>query len=87
MDKRQLLELIQSLPDDLSVQPLELSECKQREHSWEAQCRTGLYGGVYQRNVDNTLTLRLDFKTREEGEFRRTHTDPDGGFRNLRRIA
>lgn len=86
MDKKQLLDFIQSLPDDLYVQPLEIQECKHEQGPWEGQNRITTLGGVYQRGVDNTLTLRLDFKTRYEGEFRRTYENPDGEFHNLHRI-
>lgn len=86
MDKQQLLEFVQSLPDDLQVMPLACEEVDRREHEWESQHRSTHLGGVYQRNVDNTITLRLSFRTREQGEFLRTYTDPDGTFRNLRQV-
>lgn len=86
MDKQQLLEFVQRLPDDAEAFPFELSECEQDAGCWESQHQSGEYGGIYRRTIQNALTLRLSFKTREQGEFRRTYEDPDGMFRNLRRI-
>lgn len=87
MDKKQLLEIIQSLPDDLYVQPLELLECIQEASEWESLGRHTSLGGVYQKDVRNTLVLRIQFKTRYEGEFRRTYENKLGEFRNVRRIG
>lgn len=86
MTKTELLMLVQSLPDDLEAIPLDISESSVVAGDWESQSRSGAYGGVHQRSVDNTLTLRLLFRTRYEGEFRRTYENPDGQFFNVRRI-
>lgn len=84
--KQQLLEFVQGLPDDAEWLPLEMSECSEDFGDWESQHRSTDLGGVYQRSVDNNLIVRLHFKTREQGEFLRTYCDPEGSFRNLRRI-
>lgn len=83
MNKQELLNLVRSLPDDAEALPLEMSECEQDAGPWENQLTTGLHGGIYQRTIENTLVLRLRFRTRQQGEFRRTYCDPDGSFRNV----
>lgn len=86
MDKKQLIDLIMDMPDDLFVKPIEYQENVNIKHEWESQCRVTSFGGVYQRGVDNELVLRIVFKTRFEGEFSRSYTNPDGCFFNIRRI-
>lgn len=86
MDKQQLLEFVQTLPDNLEVMPISFDESKQEYREWEPQYRSTDLGGVYQCNVDNILTLRFQFMTRYQGEFMRTYNDPDGSFRNLHRV-
>lgn len=86
MGKQELLDLINSLPDDMQALPINVMECAQEASAWERQGVTTDLGSVYQRNVDNEVTLRLHFRTREQGEFLRTYTDPDGSFRNMKRI-
>jgi len=86
MDKKQLLELIQNLPDDTAVEPFDYSECRREEGLWESQGRSTEIGGVYRKTVDNELTLRLRFKTQFEGEFRRTYQNSEGQFFNLKRV-
>lgn len=86
MDKQQLLAMIADMPDDLFVSPISLIESARLFGEWESQLRHTQLGGVYQRNVENTLVLRLNFKTREQGEFRRSYTDSDGTFFNMQRV-
>jgi len=86
MNKQQLLELVQSLPDDAECLPIEISECSQDGYEWESQHRSTSLGGVYQRSIENILVLRLQFRTREQGEFRRTYEDQEGSFRNIHRV-
>lgn len=87
MNKAELIKMIESLPEDMFVEPLEFSECKAIEGQWLSENRIGNFGGVYRRDVDNVVTLRLNFKTQYEGEFRRTYENKDGMFRNVRRIS
>jgi len=87
MTKQELLKLIQDLPDDVEVVPFEFRECNQEAGDWESQHRNTNLGGVYQRTVENEITLRLKFRTRTEGEFRRTYENTHGMFFNLRRIG
>ena len=82
MDKKRLLEFIENLPDNLEVQPLEYNECKIKENEWESQHRSTEIGGVYHQTVDNILI----FKTKFEGEFKRSQQNKEGNFFNLRRI-
>lgn len=86
MDKKQLIDLILTLPDDVEVEPFDYSECKQEEGPWESQGRSTVVGGVYRRTVSNTLALRLHFKTQFEGEFRRAYENSEGQFFNLKRV-
>lgn len=87
MDKAQLIAWINDMPDDMFVLPLEISEVSSREGPWVYQHRSGDYGGVHHRRVDNTLVLRIQFKTTFEGEFRRTYEIPEGVWRNVRRVT
>jgi hypothetical protein len=86
MNKQQLLEFIQGLPDNVQAAPFEYSEISTQQDEWVSQGRSTQCGGVYQCDVENKMTLRLEFKTKFEGEFLRTCTDPDGSFRNIRRL-
>ena len=86
MNKQQLLEFITSLPDDLTITPIDLSECKSEAGDWKSQNKVTSLGGVYQQRVDNTLVLRLEFTARYEGEFRRTLENQDGVFHNVHRV-
>lgn len=86
MTKQELLNLINSLPDDMKAIPIDVMECAQEASAWERQGVTTDLGSVYQRNVDNEVTLKLHFRTREQGEFLRTYTDPDGSFSNMQLI-
>lgn len=86
MNKQELLQLINDMPDDMFALPVEYTECKQRIGEWESTGSVTSIGSVYQRSVENELVLRLKFNTRYEGEFRRKYNDPDGTFYNLRRI-
>lgn len=88
MDKQKLLELIQSLPDDLFCNPLNYEEQGQVQHDW-VPCPPDESQGVsnaYKRDIDNTLVLRIDFRTTVRGEFRRTIEDPEGQFHNVMRL-
>jgi hypothetical protein len=86
MNKAQLIAFVQSLPDDLCVQPLELTEAASRKGPWERMEGEQQLSNVYRRDVDNTLTIQLDFKTTYQGEFQRTYSQPDGVFTNLKRV-
>ena len=86
MNKQQLLELIQQMPDDLEVAPINICEGYEKSHEWEYQYRSTHLGAVYRKNVDNEITLTLRFKTIFEGEFSRKYENVTGNFSNLRRI-
>lgn len=88
MNKQQLLELIQSMPEDLFCNPLNYEEQGQVVHDW-TRCPplpdSEVYN-AYKRDIDNTLVLRIDFRTTVRGEFRRGINDPDGTFYNVVRL-
>lgn len=86
MDKKGLIEFVQSLPDDLEVLPLEPEAQDRFNYGWESQNKFTDLGGVHQCDVHNTLTVRIVFRTRYHGEFRREYNDPDGAFYNIHRI-
>lgn len=86
MNKVQLLELIQNMPDDLEVQPITLSEHSEKVHDWVSQHRVTLLGGIYQQKIENEFTMTLRFTTTIEGEFRRTYENSTGTFFNVRRV-
>lgn len=86
MNKQQLLALIQSLPDDAYAEPINFTESTVQENDWYPSEGSACIG-MYQRKVEHDLVLQLRFKTTEEASFRRTYGDPDGSFRNLRRIG
>lgn len=83
MDKQQLLDLINDLPDDVFALPFEYSECKSQQGDWKSD---GLFIGHYKTKVENELVIRLHFQTEYAGQFKRTYTDPDGSFYNVIRI-
>lgn len=85
-DKQSLIKFIESLPDNLFVRPLNYEEVERKQSEPESLYKSGHYGGVYQWDVENVLTLRLEFNTRVQGEFRRTYTNPDGDWRNCKRV-
>lgn len=85
-DKASFIKFIESLPDDMFVQPLEYTEIDKKQSEPESMYKIGKYGGVYQWDIDNVLTLRLQFKTRVQGEFSRTYTNLDGDWRNFKRV-
>lgn len=86
MDKQQLLKLIEDLPDDVNIEPIEYLESSQKEYEWVSQHRSTDLGGVYRRNVDNTFNFTLRFRTTYEGEFRRTYENAAGTFFNVHRV-
>lgn len=91
-DKQSLLAFIQSLPDEISVGPFEMSSSAESDLSfdvgrWEAaDYGNMLRGGRHVRGVENSLTFRLSFRTREEGYFKRTLELPEGEWRDIKRI-
>ena len=87
MDKKALLEFVQSLPEDVEVLPIECTEKTKRAEEWQSQGKIGEFGGIYRQRVKNELKLELRFTTEYEGQFRRTYENQDGIFINVRRIA
>jgi hypothetical protein len=85
-DKASLIKFIESMPDNLFVQPLQYDEIVKKRSDPVPLYKSGDYGGIYQWDVENVLTLRLEFKTRVQGEFRRTYMNPDGDWRNCKRV-
>jgi hypothetical protein len=86
MDKKQLLEFIQNLPDDVEAIPADYRVSQQKEGPWESQGRKTHIGGVYRQTVDNKLSIHLRFTTQFEGEFRRTYENDEGEFLNIKRV-
>lgn len=86
MNKRQLIELITRLPDNLECMPFEIKQDSVHEEDWIGTNEKRQYGGVYERKVNHEMRLDLRFVTRQEAEFRRSYEDPEGVFRNLRTI-
>jgi len=87
MDKQQLLELVNSLPDNLEVLPISLTDSNSNKVG--EPTFTGLTGNTYRAEYEdlyeNTLTLSFRFKTKVKYEFQR---DDDGNPKvaNVRRI-
>ena len=86
MTKADLLSLIEQMPDNMSVEPIDFSECQTREHAPEPH-HSDIRIGAYQWDVDSTLTLRLHFRERFEGDFRRELHQELGKFFNVRKTA
>jgi hypothetical protein len=74
MDKKKLLEYIESLPDNLEVLPISfLSDVKQeRIGDVEfAGCTGSIYRAEYVEENLNMVTLTLKFRTKIKFEFQR----------------
>lgn len=86
MNKRQLLDLINRLPENLECMPFEITQNSEQAEEWISTNETRWCGGVYERKVNHEMRLDLRFVTRQEAEFKRSYEDPEGVFRNLRNI-
>lgn len=73
MNKQELITFIQSLPENLEVMPLELSEAMDDPREWDRVPNlTGeVYQTVYRRENRRQLNLRLQFTDTEQAEFQR----------------
>ncbi|MNJ49936.1 hypothetical protein D3C77_451950 [compost metagenome] len=86
MTKQELLDFVNSLPDDAEVSPRDVTlttENRDEPSPWES---TGTTVGRYRREVEHSVTLRITFTTAQEADFQRTYEDPNGSFRNLRQV-
>lgn len=87
MDKQHLLELVNSLPDNLEVLPISLTDTS--SHKVDGPTFAGLtgttYRAEYEDQYEHILTLSFRFKTKVKYEFQR---DDDGNpqVTNVRRI-
>lgn len=86
MTKQELLDFVNSLPEDAEVLPRDVTlteENRDDPSPWES---TGTTLGRYRRDVEHTVTLRIQFTTAQEADFQRTYEDPNGSFHNLHRV-
>lgn len=87
MNKAQLIEMIQGLPDSIEVEPFCYEESYGPQSKWVNQHELGDFGSIHHKKVYNKLDFRISFVTSFVGEFRRTYTCPDGTFFNTRQIS
>lgn len=86
MTKQELLDFVNSLPEDAEVLPRDVTltaENHDEPRPWES---TGTAIGRYRREVEHLVTLRITFTSAQEADFQRTYEDPEGSFRNLHRV-
>lgn len=86
MNKEQLIKLINDLPDDLEVLPSEYFECEKTCTEFKRIDTGKVYSNEYQQNVENTITLKINFKTCFRGEFKRNTDGKHDQFFNVYRI-
>lgn len=63
MNKQELIEFINGLPDNLEVEPMTLDETVGKK------VNGSVFGTEYGKCVDRLMTLRLHFKSEVQSEF------------------
>lgn len=74
MNKADLIALIQSMPDNLETDLIQIDECSSQQSAWAMVWNSEpsyTAGTVYKKRVETTLTLRLNFSGQVQGTFRR----------------
>lgn len=89
MDKKQLIEWLQGLPDDFQALPIEISEVEVNASDWRPLSdfnRVTYTRGRHERKVETSLTLRLNFTAHEQVDYHRNLYTGEESFTNLRRV-
>lgn len=86
MNKAELLEFVQSLPDDAECMPFDITRETITNGEWYPSDDNSLAIGVHKRDVKYNLTLDLVYTVTQAADFKRTYEDPQGIFSNLRRV-
>jgi hypothetical protein len=86
MDKQQLLEWINQLPDDLEADPIDFCSMKEESTDWQPQIfqKIAPYNR-YQKYVHTDMNLKIRFKENFVGEFTRDRFGVDV-WSNIHRI-
>ncbi len=73
MNKQQFLDLIQSLPDNLEVEPIELSETQQKTIGDPKFIGFGgsIFAAEYDQEYINTITVTFNFRSKLRYEYER----------------
>ena len=87
MNKKEFIAWIESLPEDFEVQPIDVSEIREKSSPWVSDYESvgTTFQSVYRKNVHTNMKLDITFEGEVSGEFKRDQFGVEQ-WANIRRV-